>query len=166
MDNRRLRNRPGLTAIARAKHTRDFAARPEPDIFTALYGNARTACRERSFASLRHGKLVRRNLFPHSTAVVGPEQDELAIHWIAQHDAVFAIPEGHAIEKAFWILIGVLQLPGLTRIRSFVNSRRLPGACAQQVRGRDTERLHIAEIQRLCSRNPPHLPGVPPIQSA
>src|SRR6202030_4865380 len=79
-------------------------------------------------------------------------------HGIADHYAARRIPEGHAVEGRFRILLGVLQPPGLARICRFVNPRFIPAADRHQVSGLRVDGICVAEVEFLAAPDGSRLP--------
>src|SRR6202521_3910420 len=68
------------------------------------------------------------------------------------------IPEGHAVEERFRILLAVLQRPGLARIGRLVNPRLIPVADRHQISGLGVDRIDIAEVEFLAAWDGSRLP--------
>src|ERR1700676_5617528 len=68
------------------------------------------------------------------------------------------IPEGHAVEERFRILLAVLQRPGLARIGRLVNTRLIPVSDGHQVRGLGVDPINIAEVEFLAAWDGSRLP--------
>src|SRR5690242_4220013 len=68
------------------------------------------------------------------------------------------IPEGHAVEERFRILLAVLQRPGLARIGRLVNPRLIPVADRHQISGLGVDRMDVAEVEFIAAWNRSRLP--------
>src|SRR5207237_608016 len=99
-------------------------------------------------------------------AVIRCDELEVALDRIAQRDAVLLIPKGDGVEEA--IAVGVLELqgPGLAGIGRLVDARVFAGPGAEQVRRGVAERLDIAEIELLRSRDRADGPSLPAVTCA
>src|SRR5579863_3712360 len=90
---------PGAAAVARVKDTRaGRAAGAEPDFARADHGERGVAGGEGPFA----GQGGRRGAaLPMRPGIVRGQDDKLAVHRVAESDAVFRVPERQPIQKAF-----------------------------------------------------------------
>ena len=79
---------------------------------------------------------------------------------IADGDAVIAIPESHAIEKAFGVFVGELQRPGFAGVGGFVDARLVAGSGAEQVGEVGAEGFYVAEVESFGAGDLGGLPGV------
>ena len=91
-------------------------------------------------------------------AVGGCQQFGLTVQWVADHDAVRRVPEGHAIEEPLWVLLGVFKQPVLARIRRLIDARLVALSDRQQVSGLAVDGVHVAEVELLGPDDRPSLP--------
>ena len=162
---------PGFAGIGGTEYASDLSTGNEPHIGVTLNRDARSAGGECAFAFAGRRERVRWNWLPVFAAIFGRDQfkSELARtigDRVAERDAAIAIPERHAIEKAFGIFVGKLQNPVLAGVGGLVDSRLIAGACAQQVRQVGGESFHVAEVERFRTRNLSGLPGISAISRA
>jgi len=162
---------PGFAGVGGTEHARDFSSSGEPYVGAALNGDAGSAGGERAFAFEGGRKFVGCKRCPVLATVFGCDQFKIELariigDRISERDAVIAIPERHAIEKAFGILVGELQSPVFAGVGGFVNARLIAGTSTQQVGEVGAEGFHIAEVERFCARNLRGLPGISSIGGA
>src|SRR5262249_13762175 len=106
---------------------------------------------------------VGRALFPCRPTIRGRDDQESPVYGITDGKAMHRIPERHGIEEGFRIAICVLQLPVLTSIDSFEDSRLLALTDTQEICCLCVERIDVPEIERGrirgCRRDVQLLPG-------
>ena len=161
MDDRRLRNSPVFPAIRRMKHSRNRAARAEPDIVFVEGRNAGAAGSESAFTGQRCRHGFSHHWIP-GHAVRGRDQRELAVHRITYGDSVCAVPEGKAIVKSFGIAIGELPLPDLAAVSCLINARLIARADTEHERGVLVEGLNVAKVESVSVCDDQCLPVLPP----
>ncbi len=95
---------------------------------------------------------------PSGAAIRGHEDDELAIHRIAERDPVRGIGERHRIEEHLGVVIGELQRPVRAAVRGPVDPRRVAGTDAEHGRDASLAGIDVAEVERFGSRHGTWLP--------
>ena len=76
------------------------------------------------------------------------------------------VPESHAIEKTFGLMIGELQGPGFAGIRGFVDARLFAGAGAEQVGKISAKGFHVAKVEGFGSWYLGRLPRISVVGAA
>ena len=112
-----------------------------------MHGHVRAARRECAFAGQRRRQPRRGCRRPRLAAIGGEENRERAVDRVADDDAVRGVPEGHGIEEALRLRVGVLQRPRRARIHRLVDPRCRAGADAQQIRRARIDRVHVTEVE-------------------
>ena len=168
VDYRGVGDGPCLASVGGMEYACNLSSGGEPDVAAALDGDAGSAGGECAFAFDGWRERVGRNRIPVFAAVFGRDQFKfnfarIVRNGIAECDAVIAIPERHAIEKAFGVFVGKLQGPSFARVGGFVDSRLIAGSRAQEVGKIRAEGFHITEIEGFSGRNLGGLPGIPAI---
>ena len=132
------------------------AAGCKPSFIPSANDEASVTGRKRSLVRKR-----RRGVLPQPVpaAIPGGQNDELAIHRIAEQDAVPCIPKGHGIEKALGIRIRELEGPMGARIGGLVNARFVAGAAREQEDGAAIHGVYSAKIERICAGYRGSAPG-------
>src|SRR5216117_131297 len=129
------------------EHSRCRTSRPDPNVVCSGDGDARSACRKSRFTRKRGRHVCARDLLPSKAAIIRADDQETAIHRIAERDAVSRIPKRETIEERFRFMIRELKTPGLASITRFVDPRLLAFTNAQQERCVGINTMHVAKIQ-------------------
>src|SRR5579872_2074676 len=103
------------------KNTSPGSTGHKPDIRLTLCCNTGSAGGKCAFAFLCGGKAGLIEQLPLFAAVLGRDELELAVNRVAQGDAMVSIPEGHAVEESFWVMVGELKLPVRAGIRRTID---------------------------------------------
>lgn len=88
---------------------------------------------------------------PRPSAVASAQDLEFSVDRIADHETVFRIGEGHAIEEAFGLMIGELEFPGMPF--AVVIDARLIAWAGGEEECFVANCFHTAEVEVFCAGN-------------
>src|ERR1051325_9977792 len=127
------------------KHPCRRPAGPEPDISLAESRNAGSTGGKSAIVRQRDRHALDGHRGP-GRAVSGRDQRKLAIHRVAQGDAMLAVPESKAVIERFGVFVGELELPAPAAVGRLIDARLLSRPDAQHKSLVCVESLDIAKI--------------------
>ena len=123
---------PALAGVGGAKYAGGFPSGSKPDIVLSLDGDTGSAGGEGAFTG-DGGRDVADGRFQCLPPSAVEINSNLLFYGVADGDAAVGVPEGHAIEEAFRVLIGELQRPGFAGVGGFVDAGLVAGAGCEQI---------------------------------
>src|SRR5215472_8478707 len=164
VDERSIDDSPGLTTVGRMEDAGGFASGGKPNVAIGDRSQPRdrgVGCGKCSFACERLRQSRSSQGVPGS-AIVGEKQFELEFagvvrNRVAQHDAVFRIPESHRVEESPGIVVLELKLPVEAAIAGVINAGLIPGTRRHQEsfvgrKGDDGAEVKVAGFGNLTGR--------------